>query len=204
MDKIDFKKTMKHLYLPSPKKIEIVDVPEMQFLMIDGEGNPNTAQEYTDALEALYGLSFTLKFMLKKRGGFPDYSVPPLEGLWWAEDMSVFVQEEKDEWIWTMMIMQPEFVTGEMVEKASDQLQKKKDPVSLPKIRLEFYHEGQAAQTMHIGPYSKEGPTIQRLHDFIEESGHRRRDKHHEIYISDPRKAAPEKMKTVIRQPIGK
>ena len=202
MDKIDFKKTLKHLYSPSPNKIEIVDVPEMQFLMIDGEGNPNTAQEYKDALEALYGLAFSLKFMLKKRGGFPDYSVPPLEGLWWAEDMSVFVQEQKDEWIWTMMIMQPDFVTDEMVMGTSEELKKKKDPVSLPKIRLESYHEGQAAQTMHIGPYSTEGPTIQRLHDFIEESGHSLRGKHHEIYISDPRRVAPEKMKTVIRQPV--
>ena len=202
MDKIDFKKTLKHLYSPSPNKIEIVDVPEMQFLMIDGEGNPNTAQEYKDALEALYGLAFSLKFMLKKRGGFPDYSVPPLEGLWWAEDMSVFVQEQKDEWIWTMMIMQPDFVTDEMVMGTSEELKKKKDPVSLPKIRLESYHEGQAAQTMHIGPYSAEGPTIQRLHDFIEESGHSLRGKHHEIYISDPRRVAPEKMKTVIRQPV--
>ena len=202
MDKIDFKKTLKHLYSPSPNKIEIVDVPEMQFLMIDGEGNPNTAQEYKDALEALYGLAFSLKFMLKKRGGFPDYSVPPLEGLWWAEDMSVFVQEQKDEWIWTMMIMQPDFVTDEMVMGTSEELKKKKDPVSLPKIRLESYHEGQAAQTMHIGPYSTEGPTIQRLHDFIEESGHSLRGKHHEIYISDPRRVAPDKMKTVIRQPV--
>ena len=202
MEKIDFKKTLKHLYLPSAKKIEIVDVPEMQFLMIDGKGNPNTAQEYMHALEALYGLAFTLKFMLKKHGGTPDYSMPPLEGLWWAEDMSVFVQERKEEWIWTMMIMQPDFVTKEMVEEAAEELQKKKDPAALPKIRLESYHEGVSAQTMHIGPYSAEAPTIRRLHDFIEESGYRRRGKHHEVYLSDPRRAAPEKMKTVIRQPM--
>jgi hypothetical protein len=201
MIKIDFKKELKHLYNPSAKKVEIVDVPMMSFLMIDGSGDPNTAQEYNDSVEALFAVSYALKFMVKKEKGV-DYGVLPLEGLWWTDDMTQFSVENKDMWKWTSMIMQPEYVTEDLVSKALEQVEKKKDPPALPKIRFESFHEGLSAQIMHIGPYSAEGPTIERLHNFIKENGCELKGKHHEIYLSDPRRSAPERMKTVIRQPM--
>ena len=201
MTKIDFKKELKHLYNPSAKKVEIIDVPVMKFLMIDGSGDPNTAQEYRDAVEALFAVSYALKFMVKKGKGV-DYGVLPLEGLWWTDDMAQFSTENKDAWKWTSMIMQPEYVREDLVSKALEQVKKKKNPPALPKLRFQNFHEGLSAQTMHIGPYSAEGPTIERLHNFIKEKGYELRDKHHEIYLSDPRRSAPERMKTVIRQPV--
>jgi hypothetical protein len=204
MTKVDFKKQLKHLYQPSPKEFVVVDVPPMQFLMIDGHGDPNTAQEYQDALEALYAVAYTQKFASKKVLEM-DYVVPPPEGLWWAEDMDVFTaSSDKGTWDWTMMIMQPEWVTQEMFEEAVAQVEKKKNPPALPRLRLEMYDEGLAVQIMHIGPYDAEGPTIARMHAFIAENGYEPAGKHHEIYLSDPRRTAPEKMKTVLRQPIGK
>lgn len=201
MMKIDFKKELKHLYQPTTKNIDIVDVPTMNFLMIDGKGNPNTAKEYTDAIEALYSLSYTLKFMIKKNLNV-DYGVLPLEGLWWADDMTYFHTGNKDEWKWTAMIMQPEYVTKDNINKAIEEVKKKKDLVSLPKIRFLSFTEGLSAQTMYIGPYADEGPTIEKIHNFIKEKGHELRGKHHEIYLSDPRRSKPEKLKTIIRQPF--
>jgi hypothetical protein len=203
VQKVDLKKELKHLYNPSAKKIGVVDVPEMNFLMIDGEGDPNTSEEYREALEALYAVSYALKFMLKKGEAAIDYPVMALEGLWWAEDMTRFGTGDKDAWKWTMMIMQPEFVTGKMVEEAKGEVERKKGPLpALTKMRFEAFHEGSAAQIMYVGPYSGEGPTIRRLHEFIAEGDHERRGKHHEIYLSDPRRTAPERLKTVIRQPF--
>ena len=203
MEKIDFKKEFKHLYNPSSKEPAIVDVPEMNFLMVDGEGDPNTAQEYKDAVEALYSVSYALKFMIKKSEVAVDYGVMPLEGLWWADDMAQFSVENKDIWKWTSMIMQPKYATKELFNKATEQVEKKKNLPALLKIRFESFNEGLSAQIMHIGPYSVEGPTIERLHDFIKEKGYELRGKHHEIYLADPRRSAPEKMKTVLRQPVG-
>jgi len=202
MTKVDFKKELRQLYKPSPKEVVVVDVPEMNFLMIDGVGDPNTAQEYKDAIEALYSVSYALKFMVKKGESAIDYAVMPLEGLWWVDDMTQFSMENKDIWKWTAMIMQPEYVTEGLVNEALRQVEKKKNPPALSKIGFESFHEGLSAQIMHIGPYSAEGPTIERLHDFIKENGHELRGKHHEIYLSDPRRSAPEKMRTVIRQPM--
>lgn len=199
MTKTDFKKELKHLYNPSAKEVVIVDVPKVNFLMIDGAGDPNTAQEFEDAVEALYAVSYALKFMIKREKQI-DYIVMPLEGLWWVDDMTQFSMENKDIWKWTQMIMQPEFVTKDLVEKALEQAEKKKNPPALSKIRFESLHEGLSAQIMHIGPYSAEGPTIEKLHNFIRENGYEPRGKHHEIYLSDSRKSAPEKMRTVIRQ----
>jgi hypothetical protein len=202
---IDLRKQFKHLYQPSAKKFSIVDVPAMQFLLIDGSGNPNTSQDYRDALEALYGLSYTLKFGVKlgKYGKKKyDYPVMALEGLWWMDDMREFSPERKDEWKWTAMIMQPDIITPDWVELARADLIKKKNPAAASKIRFEAYHEGLSAQIMYFGPYADEGPTIQRLHDFIVESGHQLRGKHHEIYLGNPRRTAPEKLRTVIRQPM--
>jgi hypothetical protein len=201
--KTDFKKTLKHLYQPSAKEFEVVDVPPMQFLMIDGHGDPNTAQEYKNAVEALYAVSYQLKFMSKKELS-KDYVVPPLEGLWWAEDMETFTtKQDKSKWDWTMMIMQPEWITQEMVETAVKQVQKKKNLLTLPKLRLETYHEGPSVQILYIGSYDDEGPTIAQMHhEFMPENGYEEAGKHHEIYLSDPRKVVPQKLKTVLRQPI--
>ncbi len=203
MEKIDFKKELKHLYKPSVKKVDIVEVPQMNFLMIDGAGDPNTSQSFQDAIDVLYPLSYTLKFMVKKGEMGIDYGVLPLEGLWWADDMSSFSIENKENWKWTLMVMQPAFISKEMVEKATEAVRKKKNPVALPSVRFSFFTEGKAAQIMHLGPFSEEGPTIEMVHSFIEKNGGQRIGNHHEIYLSDIRRAAPEKWKTIIRQPMS-
>ena len=205
MPKIDLRKQLKQLYQPSAKEVSVVDVPPMNFLMIDGTGNPNTSQAYQAAIEALYGLSYTLKVGLKfgKYGGKKyDYGVMALEGLWWAGDMAAFSQARKDDWHWTAMIMQPDFITPAMVDAAREELQHKKDPAALPRVRFESYCEGLSAQILYTGPFADEGPTIQRIHQFIADSGHQLRGKHHEIYLSDPSRTKPDKLKTVIRQPM--
>ena len=201
MTKLDLKKQLKHLYTPSKKEFSIVDVPSMNFIMIDGSGDPNTSSEYQEALGALYGLSYTIKFASKKQLGI-DYVVMAPEGLWWTEDMAEFSVDDKSSWQWTMMMVQPDHITAEMVEEARAALAKKKDPPGLSRVRFERFHEGLSAQIMYLGPYADEGPTIARLHAFIEEKGYELRGKHHEIYLGDPRRTAPEKLRTVIRQPI--
>jgi hypothetical protein len=201
MSKTDLKKELKHLYRPSAKEFIVVDVPPMNFLMIDGHGDPNTAQEYADAVEALYAVAYALKFVSKREKG-KDYVVPPMEGLWWVENMKEFTTQDKSAWDWTMMIMQPEWVTQEMFEEALEQVEEKKNPPALSKLRLEAYAEGLSVQIMHIGPYEAEAPTIASMHAFIDQNGYQPAGKHHEIYLGDPRKVAPEKLKTVLRQPI--
>ena len=203
MEKIDYKKELKHLYRPSAKNVGIIDVPKMNFLMIDGEGDPNTSQSFEDAISALYPLSYTLKFMVKRGAIGIDYGVLPLEGLWWADDMSSFTEGKKDKWKWTLMIMQPDLITEGMVQEAIEQVKVKMNPVSLPLVRFESFKEGTAAQIMHIGPFSEEGPTIEKVHSYIKGNGQKLTGKHHEIYLSDIRRAAPEKWKTVIRQPMS-
>jgi hypothetical protein len=203
--KVDFKKKLKELYLPSAKEVVEIDVPEMQFLMIDGIGSPGDSKEYLDALTALYPIAFKTKFLSKAKG--KDYVVPPLEGLWWADDMNDFIEGNRDKWKWTMMIMLPEWITEDMVNEAIALTKDKKPELAnlLAKLRVESYKEGKAAQIMHIGPYSEEGPTVQKVHDFIKKEGGTfdgNSQKHHEIYLSDPRKANPATMKTVIRQPF--
>lgn len=170
--------------------------------MLDGEGDPNTSQAFQDAIGVLYPLSYTLKFMIKKGEIGIDYGVLPLEGLWWADDMASFSVENKDGWKWTLMIMQPELITNAMVEEAIETVKKKKNPVSLPLVKFNSFEEGRVAQIMHIGPFSEEGPTVEKVHSFIEENGCLRKGKHHEIYLSDIRRAAPENWKTIIRQPM--
>lgn len=197
---IDLKKQFKHLYTASSKLPEIVEVPPFRYLLIDGSGDPNTAQEYQDALAALYSLSYSLKFAFKKQGS--DYPVMPLEGLWWVDDLSQFAYDDKSNWRWTMMIAQPNIVTQSAFEEARAQVSRKKDLPSLSKVRLETYHEGLSAQIMHVGPYSTEPPTIEKLHHYIEENGWQIAAKHHEIYLSDARRTAPDKLKTIIRYPV--
>ena len=202
MEKINYKKKLQHLYKPSAKEVEIVKVPQMNFLMIDGDGGPNHPT-FQNAIEVLFPLSYTLKFMIKKSDIGIDYGVLPLEGLWWADDMSSFIKDKKDDWKWTLMIMQPELITNEMVVEAVNQVRVKKNPTSLPLVRFESINEGKVAQIMHIGPFSEEGPTVQKLHSFIKDSGKKIIGKHHEVYLSDIRRAAPEKWKTIIRQPMS-
>ncbi|UCE10617.1 MAG: GyrI-like domain-containing protein, partial [Candidatus Thorarchaeota archaeon] len=176
-------------------------VPRMNFLMVDGKGDPNTAKEYADAIEALYSVSYTLKFKVKKLR-LLDFVVMPLEGLWWLEGAREIDMTRKDDWSWTAMIMQPEVITKVHFEESIEEVREKRNPSSLSKVRLEDYHEGLSAQIMYIGPYSDEASTIERLHSFAEEEGYTLRGKHHEIYLGDPRRTAPEKLKTVIRQPV--
>lgn len=202
MTKTDLKKELKNLYSASAKEVVFVDVPKMNFLIVDGAGDPNTASEFQEAVEALYGVSYTLKFMIKRGKEAIDYSVMPLEGLWWADDITVFSTGNKDMWKWTLMIMQPECVTMDLVAKALEELKKKKNLPIIANIRFKSLHEGLSAQIMHIGPYSAEGPTIEKLHSFIKENGYILTGKHHEIYLGDPRRCAPEKLKTILRHPI--
>lgn len=202
MEKRDLKKELRSIYGPSARAVERVDVPSMNFLMIDGQGDPNTSPAYGDAVEALFALSYALKFTVKKSPLAIDYRVMPLEGLWWADDMSLFTTGDRSGWKWTMMIMQADFISSDLVEETRAFVATKKELPGLPAARFESFREGLAAQTMHIGPFSAEGPTIDRVHEFIEESGHERHGKHHEIYLSDIRRADPAKWKTVIRQPM--
>lgn len=201
MAKIDFKKKLKGIYSNvSSTKFSIVDVPALNYLMIDGQGDPNTSADYQAAMEALYPLSYTLKFMLKNKG--KDYVVMPLEGLWWVPDMEEFSDENKDAWYWTSMIMQPDYITPALVDQAVTEVKEKKAPSALDQVRFEVYEEGKSAQTLYFGPFADEGPTIARLHTFIENQGYTRRGKHHEIYLSDPRRTKPDRLKTIIRQPV--
>jgi|GEM_PF-177345 len=206
MTKIDLKKENKELYNPSIKEPSIVEVPSMKFLMIDGEGDPNTSQEYKDAMEALFPVSYKIKFISKKEKS-QDYVVMPLEGLWWVDNMEDFTIEDKSGWKWTAMIRQPDFISKRMIKDAIEEIEKKKNPAALSKIRFESMHEGLSAQIMHMGPYSEERPTVEKLHAFIEEKGYgfdgsKPGEKHHEIYISDVRRTKPERLKTIIRQPM--
>jgi hypothetical protein len=202
MPAIDYKKQLKYLYAPAAQAPVLVEVPPLQFLMIDGRGDPNTAPAYPAAVETLYALAYALKFMVKRGPAAIDYVVMPLEGLWWGTGVDWNDAGQRGGWQWTMMIMQPEPVTAELFEQALAETRKKKPALLLDRARFERYDEGPAAQIMHLGPYAAEGPTIARLHAFIEQQSHALRGKHHEIYVGDPRKTAPEKLRTVIRQPV--
>jgi hypothetical protein len=204
MEKIDYKKQLQLLYSGKVGEQVLVDVPPMRFLMIDGHGDPNTSDEYVHAIEALYPVAYTLKFMSKKTLA-KDYAVMPLEGLWWSDNMEDFLTGNKSNWDWTMMIMQPDFVSEQMVKTAVEEVQKKKNPASLDKLRFDTYDEGRAAQVMYVGAYADEGPTIVKLHEFIASQGgelEATTKNHHEIYLGDPRRADPAKLKTIIRQPF--
>lgn len=202
MEKLDLKKELKHLYQTPAKEVVEVDVPTMNYLMVDGEGDPNIVSAFAEAVETLFTVSYTLKFMVKKGVLATDYGVMPLEGLWWADDMTKFSIADKSNWKWTVMIAQPPFVTRAMLDAAFAEVKKKKNPAALSRLRFESFTEGKCAQILHIGPFSAEGPTIAKLHLFIETSGGKLCGKHHEIYLSDIRKAAPKKWKTIIRQPL--
>ncbi len=211
----DFKKEYRDLYAPKTEPC-VIDVPEMVFIMADGKGNPNTSAAYQNAVGALYGLSYTIK-MSKMSGGQPEgyyeYVMPPLEGLWWFEndcpfDVSGNIPIDKERFCWTAMIRQPEFVSPEVFEWAKSALHRKKPELGAGGARLVRFTEGLCVQCMHIGPYDDEPATVRRMHRFVEENGYRLdfagARRHHEIYLGDPRKTAPEKLKTVVRHPIAK
>lgn len=187
------------LYAPSAAHPEIVDVPELDFLMVDGSGNPNTSEEFQHAIEALFSLSYGIHFALKKMG--VESRVRPLEALWWIEGGD-FLDAKPSQWRWTAMMLQPEALTPGLFEEVRTETLRKKPSPSLRKVRLAKFAEGPSAQVMHVGPYSAEKPSIVRLRAFIADQGRKPRGKHHEIYLGDPRRAAPEKLKTAIRQPI--
>lgn len=202
MRKVDLKKDLKYFYSASPRGGSLVDVLPMNFLMVDGAGDPNVSPEYQQAVETLFTLSYALKFRVKKSTGIIDYTVMPLEGLWWTDDPGQFSLSHKAIWKWTAMIMQPEYVGAQMVAEVLGEIRKKKGSPALESVRFETFHEDLSAQIMHIGPYAAEEPTIARLHTFIEEIGYEPAGKHHEIYLNDPRRTAPDQLKTILRQPV--
>jgi hypothetical protein len=213
MKKLDLRKELKWLYQPSSKKIEIVKVPRFQFIMVNGKiekgQSPGTSPAFQEAMQALYGISYTLKFMSKLDNKNPiDYSVMALEGLWWTED-GTFDISKPGNWHWTLMMLQPNHITETMFEKALHQVvEKHGDSPSLAKVRFDSFEEGHCVQTMHIGPYATEPATVERMHAFLQENGYRDRvglgGKHHEIYLGDPRRADPAKLRTVLRHPAEK
>jgi hypothetical protein len=203
MQKLDVVKERGELYGPPVEQVALVDVPVTAYLMVDGAGDPTTSTEYAHAVEALYAVSYTAKFAMKRGPDPIDFKVMPLEGLWWSEDMTDFTAGRRDSWRWTMMIAQPSMVTAGLIEDAIAEAGRKKELHALGRLRYETLDEGTCAQIMHLGPYSGEEPTIEKLHAFIAEHGYERRGKHHEIYLSDPRRTAPTRLKTIIRQPVG-
>ena len=200
MRKVDLKRELKHLYRPSAKEVVQVEVPTLRYLMIDGAGDPNTSPRYAQVVEALFSVSYTTKFKVKKAGGI-DYAVMPLEGLWWSDDLSAFIANDRSKWKWTMMIMQPDFVEEAVIRAAVAEVERKKPLPAMSDLRLESFAEGLCGQILHLGPFSEEGPTIQRVHDFIGERS-ALTGKHHEVYLSDIRRADPAKWRTIIRQPM--
>ncbi len=208
MAKVDFKKKLKQLYLPSRSKPSIANVPKMKFIMIEGTGNPNTSKEFQGSIEALYGIAFTIR-MLHKKGNVPDgyfeYVVPPLEGIWDTIDGKEFDYSNKDNLKWTLMIMQPKFVTEELFERIRNQVKEKKGGKYLDKVRFEEFEEGLCAQILHVGSYDDEPKTLKKLESYIDEQGYKPvKSGHHEIYIGDPRRCKPENLRTTLRYPISK
>lgn len=195
-------RTHEQLYRARVGTPEIVEVPPARFLMFDGHGDPNTSPEYAEAIQALYSAAYTLKFALKKAGSATE-RVAPLEGLWCGAEAVDFADSSKSEWDWTMMIRVPEGARDEQVADALTTAAAKKPDVPIDRLRVEPYAEGLAAQVMYVGPYAEEGPTIKALHDFIADHGHRLSGKHHEIYLGDPRRTDPSKLRTLLRQPLA-
>ncbi|KAA3645383.1 MAG: hypothetical protein DWQ07_13015 [Chloroflexi bacterium] len=210
MDKLDLKKQYKELYKPTARKVALVDVPEFNFIMVDGTIPANTevgdAPDYINGLEALFSLAYTIKFMSKLHKDNPiDYTVMPSEGQWWTDKkFESFKITHDDPWYFRAMIMQPEHITKAMFEEAKEQIREKKNPVMLDQVRFEPFHEGLCVQIMHLGPYSEEPATLEKMEAFMEENGYVSNGLHHEIYLSDPRRAKPENLKTVLRHPVKK
>jgi hypothetical protein len=201
MSKVDYKVLLAPFYKTSSREVREVTVPPLSYLMIDGVGDPNTSPAYAEAAEALFSVSYAIKFARKRSTPPLDYAVMPLEGLWWSDDPSVFERDDRGAWQWTMMILQPPVVDKRQVEAGIEAVGRKKSLPALSRLRFEEFTEGRCAQTLHVGPFAEEGPTIRRVHDFILARG-ALSGKHHEIYLSDVRRAEPRKWKTIIRQPM--
>lgn len=210
--KYDVKREHRELYAASSREFTIVDVPPLRYLAVDGHGDPNTAASYRDAVEALFGVAYSVKFA-SKRGSGRDFVVAPLEGLWWADDQGVFVAGDKAAWNWTMLIAQPDWINDDAVAAAVDAVRAKNAKQStdaagaanpaLDLLRLEHLHEGRSVQILHIGSYDDEAPTLARLHDeWMPQQGLTFNGPHHEVYLSDARRTSPEKLRTVLRQPV--
>jgi hypothetical protein len=202
MAKLDFKKEYKQLYSPASHSVSVVDVPALNYIMVDGQGTPD-GKEAQEAIQMLFPVAYAIKFILKGKG--QDYTVMPLEGLWWADDMNDFVENLRDRWKWTYMIMQPDFVSLKDFEEAVKKVQIKNKSLELSGVHFKSLAEGQAAQILHIGSFSEEHANIQKIHNHIKKLGgvfDGQNEKHHEIYLSDLRKVAPEDLKTVLRQPF--
>ncbi|NLM46788.1 MAG: hypothetical protein GX200_08305 [Firmicutes bacterium] len=204
MIKLDYRKEHKVLYSASATRAAFVTVPALNYLMVLGKGDPNTSERYQEAVAALFSLSYTLKFMIKKGPLQIDYQVMPLEGLWWTEGSREFSPDKKENLHWLAMIMQPTLVTEELLLAAKEQVARKKAFGILAEIGLGQYNEGLCAQILHRGPYSEEQETVSRLHAFIKEQGYEPAGKHHEIYLNDPARTEPKKLKTILRQPVKK
>jgi hypothetical protein len=200
-EKTDLSKTYRDLFRKG-KGPFLVKVPELKFLMMDGEGDPNGSQRFQAAVESFYGLAYSIKFTSKARPGGVDFKVMPLEGLWWARSGEPMTMGLRADWLWTMMIMVPDFLDEADLNAAKVSLGRKKPELDLGMVRLETFEEGLSAQILHVGPYSTEGPTIGRLHEFILEKGYEPHGKHHEVYMSDPKRTIPDAWKTLIRHPV--
>lgn len=202
--KVDFKKELKELYNPKAGVFSLVKVPKLQYLMVDGHGDPNKVAEYQEAVQALFSVSYTLKFHSKNELG-KDYVVPPLEGLWWSDNFDDFRSRRKNKWSWTMMIMVPDWLDKKEFKHAVSTVRDKKPDIKVERLRLESLNEGLSVQIMHIGSYDDETPTLLKLHDeWLPANGLKETLKHHEIYIGDPRKTPAAKLRTVLRQPVRK
>ncbi|WP_037673147.1 GyrI-like domain-containing protein [Streptomyces griseus] len=202
MPPLDLVRELKDAYRPPVGRAVLARIPDLGYLMIDGKGDPNTSDGYRAAVEALYTASYALKFTIKRGTSGLDHKVMPLEGLWWVPDMEQFSVERKQDWQWTMMIAQPAAVTPELVAETLGTAKLRKKAEALPRLRFAPFAEGLVAQIMHVGPYADEAPTVAALHGFIAEQGYALSGKHHEIYLKDPRRTAPERLRTVIRQPV--
>lgn len=208
MEKLDLRKALKHLYSPSPRTVEVIDVPSLQFAMVDGtilsDQAVGDSPDFQEAVGALYGISYTLKYMIKKRAKNPiDYPVMALEGLW-AAASGTYNPASRDTWLYTAMIIQPDFISVELFEEARAQLLRKKPGPGPARLRLEAFQEGLSIQVMHIGPYATEPETVARMDAYAAEHRYTLHGRHHEIYLSDPLRTAPEKMKTILRHPVEK
>lgn len=206
MDRLDLRKQFKHLYQPPAGRVQVVDVPPLKFAMVHGAIEPGCAPgispAFQQAIEALYGISYTLKFTSKQRREAPtDYTVMPLEALWWADDGKLDISKPGN-WSWTAMIMQPDHITDSMFREALERLRKKRPDAVLDRLRFEVFREGLCMQIMHVGPYNEEPATLAAMDAFARQNGYILCGKHHEIYLGDPRRSTPERLRTVLRHPI--
>ena len=209
MEKFDFKKAFKHLFTASATKPAIIQVPDCQYLMVDGKGNPNGNPAFEQAMQTLYGVMYTLKMgwkfeKIERPHGYVDFTVPPPEALWWMADGGEFDMNRKADWRWAQMMILPDFFTQKMVDEAAAAVREKKGQDAIAPYRFERWEEGTCVQVLHVGPYTAEGPTIEKMHGFAAENGYELHGKHHEIYLNDPRRVAPEKIKTILRQAVRK